>query len=293
MHGERRVSDTEPIMTRADHHPMLPPAVRDSIDHRRQLVWDDYCKCTGSTTLLIGFRKLDDVTRIKQEFTAWQYAKSMVWLNGLAVWLTKPPGATAPNGEMCHAEIMIQIRQNEWARFSINKKQYLGKDERGIPQFEWGRVHATIMGPRETEWRKKYCFLQFDVHSRECLRPVFELLVTQESGPFNYWGYMLNNFCCCSAIGTSFYDDNLATKQEKWFCTEIIHAAMQCAAISEMRVLSRSKPKPNTWQEVILSSKCCKSNPNWMYDRLAKCCNVVLTLAPNSKSQKSICLGNS
>ena len=272
------------------HHAAPVPlcTVKDSIDPRRTIVWDDSDRWDGSKQILVGFRKLDDVTKIKKEFTAWQYAKSMVWLNGLAVGLTRPYGAVSPNGDMCHAEMMIQVRKGEWARFSINKKQYIGRDDNGNPEFEWGRVHATVMGNRESEWRKKYCFLQFELKKRECVKETFKFLISQESAPFNYWGYMFNNFCFCSSIGIGHYSGNLEASHEKWFCTEIIHAALQCAADSDIVQSNNIRLGENTWQHVVKNYRCCKTNPNWMFDKLSKCHNVTMTLAPNSQSNKYI-----
>ena len=273
----------EPIMHQGAPSPKL--AVRDSLAPNKVIQWDPLYTGRGGREILIGFRKLDDMRKAAKGFTRWQYIKSMVWLNGLAVSLTRPYGVTSPNGDMCHAELMIPVRSSQWVRFSINKKQFIGRDDSGAPQFEWGTVHATVMGERESEWRNKYCFLQFELEKRENVQRVFEFLVTQANAPFNYYGYIFNNFFCCARFGTNYYSDKLRYEQGKWYCTEIIHAAMQCGAGSENEQRKTgTRAEDNTWQTVVLNRRCNNTNPNDMFDRLSKCCNVVRTMAPNSQS---------
>jgi len=263
--------------------------VKDSITGTR-IQWDP-TSFYESNVVLVGFRKLGETEtqKIAAKFTKWQYLKSMVWLNGLAVSITRPSGVTSSNGNMCHAELMIQVSLNQWARFSINKKQYIGNDAFGAPQFEWGTVHATVMGDHESEWRKKYCFLQFGLQNREHVGRMFDFLAVQMNAPFNYWGYILNHFFICARIGTSHYNHSLRHDQAKWYCTEIITAALQCGAEYE----NGGSPQPaddNTWQTVVCNIACYKTSPNSLFHKLSGCSNVTKTMAPNSDPQLS--LGN-
>ena len=277
----------------SDHNNL---SIEDTSDPRRVIHWDKTFTGSGSNEVLIGFRKLDDMAKVAKKFTRWQYLKSMVWLNSLAVCLTRPRGVTSSDGDMCHAELMIQVRKGEWVRFSINKKQLVSFDEEtGDPVFEWGTVHATIMSERESEWRNKYCFLQVELRNRENVQSMFEFLAAQTRAPFNYYGYIFNNFFWCARFGTSYYNQQLCHTQGKWYCTEIIHAAMQCGALSEQESRDFTnnimRHDDNTWQYSVLHTPCNKTNPNSMHRDLKNCCNVARTMAPNSGSCSTISLG--
>ena len=161
------------------------------------------------------------------------------WMNKLSVRATRHRDDIEPCGTICHAEIMLQVSHGEWKRWSIAKKTRV-RDEFGNGVWKPGRVHCKPIDMLNDD----YVFIKIAM-SRQTQKDVYDFLQSQVGGEFNTVGYWLNFMCPCS-IGTRRYMASLQKTKQRWYCTELITAALQagkarvpifCLSITNERAL--------------------------------------------------------
>lgn len=149
-------------------------------------------------------------------------------LNKLACWLTARPGEIAPAGRMCHTEIMLEVSDKTWYRFSINKMSLVR--ENGKKMWKKGTVHCKQVSK---ESMQQYHYYNVPL-SRESQKQMFDFLVSQHGAEFNKSGYIWNFFLPkWLAIGTRKWSPRLTSERRRWFCTEIACCALQSAGLCE------------------------------------------------------------
>ena len=160
------------------------------------------------------------------------------WMNRMSVWATRSMHDRWPGGSISHAEIMLQVREGEWRRWSIAKKtRARGEDGR----LAWcpGRVHN-----KPVESLNDYVYVTLSV-SRAKQRRVYEFLEGQVGAGFNKYGYFLNFVCPCCFLGTSHYTEWTDLDEQRWFCTELITTALQAANLPPFTTMCACKTSPN------------------------------------------------
>ena len=161
------------------------------------------------------------------------------WMNRMSVWATRSSRDRWPGGSISHAEIMLQVREGEWRRWSIAKKTRT-RDEDGRLVWCPGRVHNKPVDALNDDY--VYVTLSVD-RSRQ--RHVYEFLEGQVGGGFNKLGYYLNFVCPCSYVGTRGYSRWAALEERSWFCTELITTALQAARLEPFVDMTPCKTSPN------------------------------------------------
>lgn len=161
------------------------------------------------------------------------------WMNRMSVWATRSVHDRWPGGSISHAEIMLQVREGEWRRWSIAKKtRTRGEDGRLV----WcpGRVHNKPVDALHDD----YTYVTLPVE-RSRQRRIYNFLEGQVGGGFNKLGYYLNFICPCSYFGTRSYHRYVNLEAQNWFCTELITTALQAAKLEPFVDMTACKTSPN------------------------------------------------
>jgi hypothetical protein len=162
------------------------------------------------------------------------------WMNKLSVYATRSRHDVEPGGTICHAEIMMQIHEGEWRRWSIAKKTRV-RNQDGDPVWLPGKVHCKTVDMLNDD----YVFITVNV-PRSNQKRMFHFLQSQVGGGFNTMGYFLNFSCfCCCSIGTSMYSPYLVRSAKKWYCSELIGAALQAGRVKAFTDVSACHLSPN------------------------------------------------
>ncbi len=158
-------------------------------------------------------------------------------LNKLACKLTSVPGEVPPAGRMCHTEIMLEVQDKEWYRFSINKMTKIRQE--GQEVWKKGVVHCKRVSP---ESMKLYHYYSIPV-ARDVQKRMFDFLISQQKCEFNKTGYIWNFFLPrMFAIGTRYWSTKLLTERREWFCTELVCVTMQIAGLCSGMVACAQSP---------------------------------------------------
>jgi hypothetical protein len=210
-----------------------------------------------STLVRIGFRTVQSSAK-HPEHPA----------NSWAAYLTARSSDEAPGGQFCHAELLIQIRENVWYKASVSKKRFI--NGKWLP----GCVHMMRSDP--AEWKSKYVFLGI-FSDRGSIRKMLEFLQMQNQGPFNpasYYGALTP-----LPLGVRHFNANMMRRQYAggFFCTELIVCALQCL-VQHSRHINED---PKCWQTIIQNQTACRSNPNLLYRILVTSYGVSHAFRPN------------
>lgn len=167
--------------------------------------------------------------------------KNEHYMNRLSVIATREPNDVAPGGLMCHAELMLLVRENTWYRFSVNKmSQKIGKN--GKTYWQKGTVHGKWVKPRSMD---KYCLVDLHIN-RDRQHLMFTFLKNQLGKEFNTTAYWFNFVFPCFPLGYTRYRLNSIPQDKKWYCVELIVAAFQMANITEFAQLDARVQSPNS-----------------------------------------------
>ena len=179
----------------------------------------------GSTALRLAFKRIGD-------------RKNEHYMNRLSVWATREAGDVAPGGLMCHAELMLLVKPDTWYRFSVNKmSQKMGPDNK--TRWEKGLVHGKWVKPQSLD---KYTMVELQM-SRAAQYNVFMFLKRQMGKPFNgtaYWFNFVFPACALGAVNAG------ARPGERWYCTQLITAALQASRQPCYQRLDARKQSPNS-----------------------------------------------
>ena len=171
------------------------------------------------------------------------------WMNKLSVYATKSSSDIEPGGCICHAEIMMQVHEGDWRRWSIAKKTRV-RNEDGVGVWLPGRVHCKTVDMLNDD----YVFITLTM-PRAHQKLAFDFLQSQVGGGFNTTGYWLNFVCCC-AIGTSRHASFLQRAKRKWYCSELIVVALQAGKLKGLTNITACKTSPNALYRVCSKLGC-------------------------------------
>lgn len=178
------------------------------------------------------------------------------WLNKYAAYLTKKPGEKFPRGCMCHAEMIVALRENVYVKASVIKKSYAGTDDKGKIIWKPGAVHVKLTSPQE--WASKYIFVNLQA-KRKHIQKMMHFLLNHNGQKFNHNGYYLN-LVMPGGYGVKQYTDELLNTPRRFFCTEFISCALQALASADKKQFS-----DNHWKTRVWHINPAKSNPNLLY----------------------------
>jgi hypothetical protein len=189
--------------------------------------WCMYDDFPDSCDVRIGFKTIDDENETEH------------WMNRLSVNWTRQSDDISPGGTICHAEIMLHVREGEWRRWSIAKASRVkGRDgrERWVP----GTVHCKMADVMNDD----YTYIKFVMGRREQFN-VFNFLMSQVGGGFNLTGYVLNFILPFGGVGTARHFEGIAMRRRRWFCTELITCALQAGDMAGFRRANACRMSPN------------------------------------------------
>ena len=162
------------------------------------------------------------------------------WMNKLSVYATKSRNDIEPGGTICHAEIMMQIYEGEWRRWSIAKKSRV-RNADGDGVWMPGKVHCKTVDMLNDD----YVYITISL-SRTNQKRMFQFLQSQVGGGFNTMGYYLNySFLCCCPIGIQQYSSFIHRRQRSWYCSELIVSALQAGKVKGFENVTACQTSPN------------------------------------------------
>jgi len=179
----------------------------------------------GSPHIMLGFKRVGDRAREH-------------WLNSWAAWWTRRRSDVYPAGAMCHAELFIRVDGPQWHRVSINMGTiHVAPD--GSERFEPGTVFL-----KPVTDLNGYVFLRLALR-REKQYAIYRFVCAQLGSGFNKVGYYLN-FLLGTRFGVSRFHNSMFERPRRWFCSELICAALQSA-------------------DLLLPFRPCQATPNMLY----------------------------
>jgi hypothetical protein len=152
----------------------------------------------------------------------------------------------------------------------VIKQSWVGKNEDGSDLWKTGGVHLKRTDP--AEWASKYVFLNFSCERKSIYR-MLQFLAVQNGNLFNHHSYYAA--LTPTGWGVRSWKPSMMKEEDKtkWFCSEFLTAALQCAACS-----SNGKPPKGglkgSWRYAAWRIKPSTSNPNMLYRELARCQDV-------------------
>ncbi|KAK3260437.1 hypothetical protein CYMTET_30613 [Cymbomonas tetramitiformis] len=187
--------------------------------------------------------------------------KNEHYLNRWAIFLTAPqndniPGIF-PSGRICHVELIMQVRRNEYNMYSINMMEGHRDPNDGTVKYEWGRVHARSADPAHLHGYQ-YTTVQMP---RAKQVKMHKFLHSQIGAPFNFPGYALNYTTVCKVGQTYGPRINLA-KKHRFTCAELVWAALQIGELEDTDNISCRRMSPNALFDFTRSSVFCSSCSN-------------------------------
>lgn len=198
---------------------------------RDSLRFDDSSSFFEANQIKIGFKTTEHSN------------KNEHWMNKLSVYATRSSADIEPGGTICHAEIMLQVQEGDWRRWSIAKKTRV-RNEAGDPVWLPGKVHCKTVDMLNDD----YVFITITM-ARSNQKLMFQFLQSQVGGGFNTMGYWFNFVCyCMCCIGQKHYAPFVQRKVRKWYCSELIATALQAGKVKAFQ---------NVWS--------CKMSPNRLY----------------------------
>jgi len=214
-------------------------------------------------------------------------------LNVRAAWLTRLRGEVFPYGEMCHVELILQVKPDltpearkelsssqgrdavaayearKYVTCSVTKKVWDGKDPKNPKRdlYKPGCVHCKFTHP--DDWKNKYVFLQAN-SSRKSVERALRFALLNNGMPFNHVGYYAN-LLVPGGIGARRFSEDLMRKRRRYFCSEFIVVALQAMALEDLPSRSQHpihQPRKEHWKHIIVQVNPATSNPNMLYRRL-------------------------
>lgn len=230
------------------------------------IAWDQSGAFSNSDEVRLGFRKVKSMNRDH-------------YLNRWAAWVTstrEDSSLGSPHGEMCHVELMVRPNEGTWLRHSIYMKQYDQESGKLVP----ATVHSKVVN--SSAWDSKYDFLCLNIpRAAQTKGAVF--LSNQIGTPFNFPAYYYN--ILGARFGTKHYNDTMLHDKRKWYCTEVITAALQ--AMASHPSVKNQYVYP-AWARAVDGLECNTSNPNSLFRSLNSLNCVVPTLPPDPQFSLSI-----
>jgi len=206
------------------------------------------------------FDENEDFEDANSVMLAFRTVKSMEgehWMNLWAARLTRRYGDVAPGGQMAHAELLFALDRNEYVKASVIKKSYGGKKPDGSIIWKPGGVHFAKTS--KSEWATKYVFVKFHAR-RSSIKKMVDFLSENDSMPFNFSGYVANLWLP-GGWGLRRWREGIVPR--KYFCTELLVAALQCLSHYE-----GSHREYLHWTNQIWRINAATSNPNLLYRKL-------------------------